>query len=328
MLSFLCVIIPPKLDWNREDARALSSRPTKMMSRRITTAVAVVFFFGVLSGAHPGAQVKEPAPPVRRIDHIMIRTDDPDKFYAFLTKTLRLPVAWPLATRGGVTSGAVGVGNTNIEAIQFPGQKPSQAKLVGFGFEPSPLAECLDELDRRGITYGEPRPFVVSEQDGRVKTLFTNVTLRQFSDADRPVDATMHIFLSEYSPTYVDVEKRRARLRRELQAMGGGPLRITGVKEVIVGVTDLNAATRLWKKLLEPNRRSAPTFWPVGDGPAIRVVPATENKLHGLIMSVLSLPQAKAFLRERGLLGPVTTKSVTIDSSKIQGLNIQLVESR
>lgn len=299
-----------------------------MMSRRITTAVAVVTFFGVLSSVHPEAQVKEPAPPVRRIDHIMIRMDDPDKFYAFLTKTLLLPIAWPLATRGGVTSGAVGVGNTNIEAIQFPGQKPSHAKLVGFGFEPSPLAECLDELDRRGITYGEPRPFVVTEQDGRVKTLFTNVTLRQFSDADRPVDATIHIFLSEYSATYVDVEKRRARLRRELQETGGGPLRITGVKEVIVGATDLNAATRLWKKLLEPNRPSERTLWPVGDGPAIRVVRATENKLQGLILSVLSLPQAKAFLRERGLLGPVTTKRVTIDSSKIQGLNIQLVESR
>jgi catechol 2,3-dioxygenase-like lactoylglutathione lyase family enzyme len=309
-----------------ETLMELRSRPTKKMSRRITTAVAVVTFFGVLSSAHP--QIKETAAPVRRIDHIMIRMDDPDKFYAFLTQTLLLPIAWPLATRGGVTSGAVGVGNTNIEAIQFPGQKPSHAKLVGFGFEPSPLGECLDELDRRGITYGEPRPFIVTEQDGRVKTLFTNVTLRQFSDADRPVDATIHIFLSEYSATYVDVEERRARLRRELQDKGGGPLRITGVKEVVVGATDLNAATRLWKKLLEPNPRSAPTLWPVGDGPAIRVVRATENKLQGLIISVRSLPQAKAFLRERGLLGPVTTKRVTIDSSKIQGLNIQLIESR
>src|SRR5688572_24773514 len=297
-----------------------------MMSRRITTAVAVVTFFGVFSSVHPGAQVKEPAPPVRRIDHIMVRMDDPDKFYAFLTKTLLLPVAWPLATRGGVTSGAVGVGNTNIEAIQFPGQKPSHAKLVGLGFEPSPLAECLDELDRRGITYGEPRPFVVTEQDGRVKTLFTNVTLQQFSDADRPVNATIHIFLSEYSPTYVDVEKRRARLRKELQESGGGPLGITGVKEVIVGAADLDEATRLWNKLLAPNSPSAPGVWPVGDGPAIRVVRAKENKLQGLIISVLSLSRAKAFLRERGLLGPVTRNRVTIDSSKIQGLNIQLIE--
>ena len=290
-------------------------------------AVAVATFLAVLSGLQSAAQVKEVAPPVRRIDHIMIRMEDPDKFYAFVTQTLRLPIAWPLATRGGVTSGAVGVGNTNIEAIQFPGQKPSHANLVGFGFEPSPLAECLDELDRRGITYGEPRPFVVAEQGGSVKTLFTNVTLRQFSDADRPVDATIHIFLSEYSATYVDVEKRRARLRRELQKAGGGPLGITGVKEVIVGAMDLDGATRLWKKLLGPNPPSAPGLWPVGDGPAIRVVRAKENKLQGLIISVRSLPQAKAFLREKGLLGAVTRKRITIDSSKIQGLNIQLIEN-
>ena len=297
------------------------------MSRRKATAVTVAAFFYVFSGLHSAAQVKKVGPPVLRIDHIMIRMEDPDKFYASATQTLRLPVAWPLATRVGVTSGAVGMGNTNIEAIQFPGQKPSPAKLVGFGFEPSPLAECLDELDRRGITYGKPRPFVVTEPGGTVKTLFTNVTLRQFSDADRPVDATIHIFLSEYSPTYVDVEKRRARLRRELQESSGGPLGITGVKEVIVGATDLDGATRLWKKLLGPNSPSAPGLWPVGDGPAIRVVRATENKVQGLIISVLSLPRAKAFLRERGLLGSVTRKRVTIDSSKIQGLNIQLIEN-
>lgn len=298
----------------------------RSMSRRIVTAIAMATLFCVFGGPHSAAQIKELAPPVRRIDHIMIRMENPDKFYAFVTQTLRLPVAWPLATRGGVTSGAVGLGNTNIEAIQFPGQQPSHAKLVGFGFEPSPLAECLDELDRRGITYGEPRPFVVTEQGGSVKTLFTNVTLRQFSDTDRPVDATMHIFLSEYSAAYVDVEKRRARLRRELQESGGGPLGITGVKEVIVGTTDLDGATRLWKRLLRPNPASAPGLWTVGDGPAIRVVRAKENRLQGLIISVLSLPQAKAFLRERGLLGPVTRKRVTIDSSKIQGLNIQLIE--
>lgn len=298
------------------------------MRRRIITAVMVAALFGLVSSLHSAAQVKELAPPVVRIDHIMIRVDDPHKFYTFATQTLRLPVAWPLATRGGVTSGAVGVGNTNIEAIQFPGQKPSHAKLVGFGFEPSPLAECLNELDRRGITYGEPRPFVVTDQGGRVKTLFTNVTLRQFSDADRPVDATIHIFLSEYSVTYVDVDKRRARLQRELQESGGGPLGITGVKEVIVGATGLEGATRLWNKLLGPNPRYGPGLWPVGDGPAIRVVRAKENKLQGLIISVLSLPHAKAFLRERGLLGPVTPKRITIDSSKIEGLNIQLIENR
>lgn len=189
------------------------------------------------------------------------------------------------------------------------------------------MAECLEELDRRGITYGEPRPFIVTSQDGSAKTLFTNVTLRQFSDADTAANATIHIFLSEYSPTYVDVEKRRARLREELHQSGGGPLKITALEEVIVGITDFTAAMKLWENLLRPSRPSIPALWPVGDGPSIRVR-TRENKLQGLILSVVSLKQAKAILRERGLLGPVTTNRITIDPFKIQGLNIQLVQSQ
>ena len=297
------------------------------MTRRTMVSLASITFFLMFGRLGFAAQVEKPAPPpVRLIDHIMIRADDPGKLYAFFTETLRLPVAWPLATRGGVTSGGVGFGNANVEAIQFPGQAPSHALLVGFGFEPSPLAECLAELDRRGVTYGAPRPFVVTELDGSKRTLFTNVTLRQLSDADRPAGATMHIFLSEYSPTYVDVEQRRARLRRELRETGGGPLGIKAVKEVIIGATDLRASTRLWEKLLAPRRPSAPGFWRVGDGPAIRVVRAGESKLQALVISVFSLRRAKAFLRERDLLGSVTGKVVTINPSKIQGLTVRLVE--
>ena len=299
------------------------------MSRREMIPIALAAFFIVFSRLGSSAQIKEPAPPpVRQVDHIMVRADDPSKLYAFFTETLRLPVAWPLETRGGVTSGGAGFGNANVEAIQFPGQRTSHAHLVGFGFEPSPLTECLAELDRRGMVYGEPRPFVVTEQDGSKKTLFTNVTLRQFSDADRPAGATIHIFLSEYSPTYVDVGQRRARLRRELRESGGGPLGVRAVKEVIIGAKELKAAARLWGKLLEPRRPSAPGLWQVGDGPAIRVVRAGESKLQGLVISVVSLRRAKAFLRERGLLGSATGKDATIDPSKIQGLNIRLVEGR
>jgi hypothetical protein len=78
--------------------------------------------------------------------------DDPDKFYAFLAKTLLLPVAWPLATCGGVTSGAVGVGNTNIETIQFPGQKSSHAKTgndVGTLYLNQLAAVCLKSWKRK-----------------------------------------------------------------------------------------------------------------------------------------------------------------------------------
>jgi len=291
--------------------------------------IALAIFFVLFSSLGSVGQTKDPTPPpVRQVDHIMIKTDDPSKLYAFFIETLELPVAWPLATRRGVTSGGAAFGNANVEAIQFPEQKMSRAQLVGFGFEPSPLAECLAQLDRRGIPYGEPRPFVMTEQDGSKKTLFTNVTLQQLSDADRPADATIHIFLSEYSPTYVNVEQRRERLGKELREKGGGPLGVEAVKEIIIGTRDLDASAKRWGNLLEPTRKSETAFWQVGNGPAIRLVQATENKLQALVISVVSLPRAKAFLQERGMLGSVTKKEVRIDASKIQGIDIRLVEGR
>lgn len=270
-------------------------------------------------------------PPIRQIDHIMIRADDPGRLYAFFTEILQLPVAWPMMTpRPGVTTGGVGFGNVNIEAIQFPEQKrrSSPAQLLGFAFEPAPLRECLAELDRRGITYGELRPLVSTGQDGSKSTRWTNVTLRQFSDSDGPADATMHVFLTEYSPTYVNVEERRVRLRQQLTESGGGPLGVEAVQEIVIGATDLEIARGLWQKLLDPARSSGANTWQVGSGPAMRLVKANKNEIQELVVSVSSLPRAKAFLRERALLGRDTEEEATIESSKIDGLNIRLVGRR
>ena len=265
-------------------------------------------------------------PPIRQVDHIMIRTGAPRELYAFFTEVLQLPVAWPLISpRPGVTTGGVAFGNVNVEAIQFPGQKEKAPRLVGFAFEPSALNECLSELDRRSIPYGERRPLVSVGADGSRNTLWTNVTLRQFSDSDNPADATMHVFLSEYSATYVDVDQRRARLRKELSDRGGGPLGVVGVKEMIVGVTELETARRLWQKLLDPVLASTTDVWQVGEGPDIRLVPARENAIRTLVVSVASLPAAKAFLRSRNLLGAESEAAATIDPSKIGGLDIHLV---
>ena len=270
------------------------------MTQRRTLSFLAATILLVLGSFDSAAQ--RTAPPIRRIDHIMIRADDPAKLYAFFTETLQLPVAWPMMSpREGVATGGVGFGNVNVEAIRFPGQKsqPSRAQLLGFGFEPSSLAESLAELDRRGISYGERRPLIATGQDGSKNTLWTNVTLRQFSDGEA-ADATMHVFLSEYSPTYVNVEQRRERLRRQLAESGGGPLGVEAVKEVIVGVTDLEAARGLWQKLLDPTPLSGSRTWQVGDGPAIRLLQAGENTTQGLVISVASLPRAKSFSSGEG----------------------------
>ena len=280
-----------------------------------------------VDGSESNSQTRATSQPIRQIDHIMIRTGDPRELYAFFAETLQLPIAWPMTSpRAGVMTGGVGFGNVNVEAIQVPGQTDPRPRLLGFAFEPSALDESLIELNRRGLTSGERRPLVATGPDGSKRTLWTNVTPRQFSDSDSPADATIHIFLSEYSPTYVNVDERRARLRAQLVNSGGGPLGVVDVKEVIIGAVDVETARRLWQRLLDPTPSATSNSWQIGTGPAVRLVPANDNRVQALLIRVASLERAKAFLREKQLLRVDTAGQVTIDPSKIGGLDLRLVE--
>jgi catechol 2,3-dioxygenase-like lactoylglutathione lyase family enzyme len=280
-----------------------------------------------LGGSESSSQTRATSQPIRQIDHIMIRTGDPRELCAFFAETLQLPIAWPMTSpRAGVMTGGVGFGNVNVEAIQVPGQTDSRPRLLGFAFEPVALDESLIELKRRGLTSGERRPLVATGPDGSKRTLWTNVTLRQFSDSDSPADATIHIFLSEYSPTYVNVDERRARLRAQLVNSGGGPLGVRDVKEVIIGAVDLEAARQLWQKLLDPTPAAASNTWQVGGGPAVRLVGANENRIEALVIRVASLERATAFLRDSQLLGADAAAQVTIEPSKVGGLDLRLVD--
>ena len=147
------------------------------------------------------AQVMQPGQPVRQVDHVMIRTGEPKELFDFFVNVLQLPVAWPLMSpRAGVTTGGVSFGNVNVEAIEIPGQTDNRPWLVSFAIEPSelrvvPKAKWIDAASLTGLL----RPVVARAADGSANTLWTNVTLRQFSDSDGPADATVHIFLCEYS---------------------------------------------------------------------------------------------------------------------------------
>ena len=160
-----------------------------------TAGVALLLVsLSTLDASDNSSQTRATSQPIRQIDHIMIRTGDPLELFAFFAETLQLPIAWPMTSpRAGVMTGGVGFGNVNVEAIHVPGQTDSRPRLLGFAFEPSALDDSLIELKRRGLTSGERRPLVATGPDGSTRTLWTNVTLRQFSDSDSPADATIHI---------------------------------------------------------------------------------------------------------------------------------------
>ena len=289
------------------------------------------FFFAVVLTvtAAPTAAQEARTAPVRQVDHVMIRTGDPKALFAFFVEVLQLPVAWPLMSpRAGVSTGGVSFGNVNVEAIQVPGQTDLRPRLVGFAFEPFDLRSSLSEMDRRGITYGPLRPVVSTASDGSTNTLWTNVTLGQFSDSDVPADATVHIFVSEYSPAYVNVAERSARLRSQLIATRGGPLGVEALTEIVIGVDDLESARALWQKLLAPTRASEASLWRIGNGPAVRLVAADKTSVQELVIRVASLQRARTFLREKGLLGTDSPEAATIDPSRLNGLRFRLVEAK
>lgn len=296
----------------------------------LTRAARVAFLLvslATVGGSESSSQTRATSQPIRQIDHIMIRTGDPRE----LVCPLRGDVA--AADRVAADEPACGcldwrrwIRNVNVEAIQFPGQTDPRPRLLGFALEPSALDASVIELNRRGLTSGERRPLVATGPDGSKRTLWTNVTLRQFSDSDSPADATIHIFLSEYSPTYVNVDERRARVRAQLVNSGGGPLGVVDVKEVIIGAVDMEAARQLWQKLSDPTPSATSTTWQIGGGPAVRLVPADENRIQALLIRVASLEREKAFLRDRQLLGAEASGQVTIDPSKVGGLDLRVVD--
>ena len=53
---------------------------------------------------------------------------------------------------------------------------------------------------------------------------------------------------------------------------------------------------------------------------------ATEDRIQTMVIRVASLGRAKAFLRDRQLLGAESVGYVAIDSSKVGGLDIRVVD--
>lgn len=138
----------------------------------------------------------------------------------------------------------------------------------------------------------------------------------------RAMDDTM-IYICEYTH---DNDALRVYESDELRLRQGGTLGIECVKEVVLGVKDLEKKQSRWQNFLNPVLPSAPAMWQLHSSPAIRLVPSAENIIKTLVLKVASLEKAKNFLAEHGLLGRDEKQQVCIEPSKIQGLDICLVE--
>ena len=121
-------------------------------------------------------------------------------------------------------------------------------------------------------------------------------------------------------------EEKRAADRAELARCRGGALGIEAVKEVLARVEDAEGARKRWRAFLGPEAEAAPGLWEIADGPAVRLLPGSENAISTLVLKVASLKEAETFLSEQGMLGAIEEGRVTIAPEKIYGLDVRLVE--
>lgn len=121
--------------------------------------------------------------PVKQLDHVIARTDDPQSLFSVLSETLQLPVAWPLRSYPSFTSGGVALGNLYLEILSCSSQRDSSsgnsldARFAAIAFETDSLIDSVSELERRKIPHGPVTPYVQREADGRKTKLYANVIL-------------------------------------------------------------------------------------------------------------------------------------------------------
>lgn len=279
-------------------------------------AVVVVGPLSFLSAAPP--PMSSPA-VVRQIDHVLFTSDHAPALFALLSETLQLPVVWPLSNYGGFGSGGVALGNVNLEVIKARTSSPEDAsnRFVGLALEPEPLKTSLPEIEARRIAHGAPAPFRSWQATGSRGILWTTVALPEVSS-----DA-LEIFLCDYTH---DEPARRRRFGAELQARRGGPLSLHSVREIVIAARDANRARANWQKLLQPAAVSEGA-WPVGAGPALRVVEAAQDEIQEVIVAVASLDQARRFLRQHGLLDQDRPTQLRLATPRFPGFRLTLVES-
>lgn len=240
---------------------------------------------------------------IARLDHIYVPVEEPAYMLALFSERLDLPVAWPLTDYGPFRSGAVSLGNANLEFVAdntghngfLAAHLP--ATVRGIGFEPGLAAErwAADFASRR-LSHSLPFDF---------EDLWTTAGIEGLiADAALP-------FLCEY------------RLPRA-QLAAGGVLGVQMLDEVAVGVQDAETSLRRWQRLMDPLEPEAPGTWRPGgtDAAAIRVHESPIDGVAGITLKVDDVEHARETLKALKLLGPSRKHGCGLRHPEVLGLDV------
>jgi len=258
------------------------------------------------------------AGPVRRIDHIMIHSSDPENLFKFFTDTLQLPMNWPFQEYGGYVCGGVFVGNTVLEIIKWvnlPYDGPAYPQ--GLALEPWELVASHATTKKRSIPMKDPFVRQGELSNGKTGRLYTNVVIPSLMDEG---DCT---FFCDFSPPV----KERKRLRVDEQGPSSAkPLGVVRAGEVVFVQKDVEKVIAVWEKFMAPLRPLDRGLWEI-DGTQVRFLPANGGGSRSLTLNVGSIPQAADSLDKMGVQSEKTSPiEIKLLGSALQGLNLFLKE--
>jgi len=264
----------------------------------------------------PGCSSNSEEPVVKKVDHITISTNQAQELFTIFSTTLGMPVAWPFSAYPGFSTGGVQAGNANIETLGLGDPVPGEegaASLYGIVFEPYLIDEVMDALRARGTDPSDPQ-VQTREIDGRQVPFWTNVTLNALCTP------AYIVYLCEYS----DAAKSSLQAIHTPGPLGG--LGLMSVSEIRIGSKDAAALKDAWRQAFAPASMSPEGRMPIGKGSAIGIVSSDQDTIQGLVFQVASLKQAREFLQAQGMLGDSSDNELRIDPTRIQGLDIKVIQ--
>jgi hypothetical protein len=267
----------------------------------------------------------------RSVDHVLIRLLEIDSLYALFGDVFALPISWPLQRSEFATFAWIHVGNTNLEfwasASNSDLPPEGQPPLVhGLALDPADLSSSVAQLAELGVRCKEPRSYETKDENGALVTNFTNSVVLDVSSESCCIffcawDKNGTIFPWKEK---LSVVQRRTREQEALRQCAGGPLGLVGLSEIQITVPDLDQATEKWRALTGSDTNPMALTQDI----ALRLVSGKCHVIQGLTFAVRSLPAARTFLADRGLLGNSSPDELALSSQASSGLNFRFVEAR
>lgn len=261
-----------------------------------------------VTGIHPEKSL------FSRLHTLSIHIKDPiihDSVFHFLKDKLQLPVYYDPMALGERKYAGIFAGNLVLEPCgpytQFNYKTDFKAIFFGLNFETndsiSSVAKVLENLNMKHEIHGDEYIYL----------------------PDTEVSGE-NSFIGIYN--WHEKEKDHAKLDSLRSVMNSNiesDLGIEYVKEILIGYAH-DSNLNQWKELICPSELKPGNVWELNKEMNFRFIRGSIKEVKGIIFKVKSLPNAKSYLKEKGLLGTEQNGTIAIDPKKSFGLSIYFTE--